>query len=316
VNRVSRLGRAPAAAAAAILIWSTNAAAAGAALRGLTVTQVLALQFGGACATLAAARALSSTRRGGDAAARMSLNVPVAVVAVAGLAGTMALQYVAFALAPLVAANAIAYAWPLIVAAWLGVARGSRRPLALALAGFAGVLLLFAARDGGAGGGSAPLAGYVAALGSAVAMAGYTLSAGRVATRATDLVLLGAAVGAAVAIPAAVAQGASWSHGWAVALGLYIGIGPVAVGWGLWTFAMADPDAARLAPLGYATPLLSTCVLLATGQRLAPLALLGCALIVLCATGVVVDALRPATDLADAPRAKCPPYRGHAAARS
>jgi hypothetical protein len=86
------------------------------------------------------------------------------------------------------------------------------------------------------------------------------LSAGRVATRATDLVLLGGAPGAAVAIPAAVVQGGSWSHGWAVALGRY-GIAPVALDAGLWTFAVAAPDAPRLAPIGYATPLLSTWVL-------------------------------------------------------
>jgi len=51
-------------------------------------------------------------------------------VAVLGLAGTMTLQYVAFALAPLVAANAIAYSWPLMVAAGVGVTHGSRRPIA------------------------------------------------------------------------------------------------------------------------------------------------------------------------------------------
>ncbi len=65
----------------------------------------------------------------------------------------------------------------------------------------------------------------------------------------------------------------------------------MAAGYGLWTLAMANPVGPRLAPAAYATPLLSTGLLLATGQRLSPLGLLGCALIVLCAAGVVFRAL-------------------------
>lgn len=139
------------AAAAAIVIWSTNAAAGGAALRGLTVIQVLALQFGGACVTLALARAIQTRREHrASAPVRGRPSRGSIAVAVLGLAGTMTLQYVAFALAPLVAANAIAYSWPLMVAAGVGVTHGSRRPIALAMVGFAGVLLLFATRGGGA----------------------------------------------------------------------------------------------------------------------------------------------------------------------
>ncbi len=127
------------AAAAAIVIWSTNAAAGGAALRGLTVIQVLALQFGGACVTLALARAIQTRREHrASAPVRGRPSRGSIAVAVLGLAGTMTLQYVAFALAPLVAANAIAYSWPLMVAAGVGVTHGSRRPIALAMVGFAG----------------------------------------------------------------------------------------------------------------------------------------------------------------------------------
>jgi len=59
---------------------------------------------------------------------------------------------------------------------------------------------------------------------------------------------------------------------------------------------MAHPLGERLAPLAYATPLLSTGLLLATGHRLSPLGLVGCGLIVVCASGCVLDALdrRPA----------------------
>lgn len=44
-----------------------------------------------------------------------------------------------------------------------------------------------------------------------------------------------------------------------------LGLGPMAAGYALWTRAMSGGGADRLSPLGYATPLLSTTILLATG---------------------------------------------------
>lgn len=283
-----RSGWAAAAAGGAIVLWSLNAAAAGAALTHLSVLQVLALQFGGAFVTLLIAR-----RVRGDPVRRSALLHPqTLLIGAVGLAGTIVLQYVAFATAPLVAANAIAYAWPLLAVAWTALAPGGRRvPLLLAVVGFGGVVLLFAARGTDGPSGSAPLLGYAAALGSAVAMAGYTISAGRTHARASDLLLAGTGIGALGTVPAALAQGGSWSPGWAVALGLSIGVAMMAGGYGLWTLAMANPVGIRLAPAAYATPLLSTGLLLATGQRLAPLGLLGCGLILLCAVGVGLDAI-------------------------
>jgi len=297
VTALARGGRGAAvtSAGAAIAIWSLNAAAGGAALAELTVLQVLALQFGGAFVTLAAARAL----RRRDATARSGFPSPRAIgIGVVGLTGTMVLQYVAFATAPLVAANAIAYAWPLLAAAWIALApgaRGSRATLGLAALGFCGVVLLFGARDGSgtASAGGAPWLGYVAALGSAAAMAGYTLTAGRSGARTSDLLLTGTGAGVLVTAPAALLQGAPWSPAWAVALALGIGIVMLALGYGLWTHAMSHPAGARLAPAAYATPLLSTGLLLATGHRLGPLGLLGCALILASVAGVVLDAVRP-----------------------
>ncbi|MGI8593136.1 MAG: DMT family transporter [Solirubrobacteraceae bacterium] len=280
---------ASAAACGAIAIWSLNALAGGAALAHLTVLQVLSLQFGGAFVVLAIARGLRPGRTA--ATVRPTLVIAIGVV---GLTGTIAMQYLAFATAPLVAANAIAYAWPLLAVAWNAVippARGSRASLALAVVGFGGVVLLFAARDGAGAAGSAPVLGYVAALLSALAMAGYTLTAGRSGARTSDLLLVGTGAGALGTLPAALLEGAAWSPVWAVALSLGIGVAMMALGYGLWTRAMADPVGVRLAPAAYLTPLLSTALLLATGERLSPLGLLGCALIVLCATGAVFDVM-------------------------
>lgn len=286
-----RPGPAVAAAGGAVAIWSLNAAAGGAALAHLTVLQVLALQFGGAFLVLALGRALRGGEPATEAAAARARVIAIGVV---GLTGTITLQYLAFATAPLVAANAIAYAWPLLAAAWIALAPGaggSRVTLALAVVGFGGVVLLFAARGGAGSAESAPLIGYVAAAGSAVAMAGYTLTAGRSGARTSDLLLAGTAAGALGTVPAALLEGAPWSPFWAVALGIGIGVAMMAVGYGLWTRAMANPVGARLAPAAYATPLLSTGLLLATGQRLSAVGLLGCALIVVCAAGVLLGAL-------------------------
>jgi len=102
------------AAGGAVAVWSTNAVAAGAALQELTVAQVLALQFAAATTLLAITRALEDPKRPTGDESRPRLTGRAATVSVVGLAGTIALQYLAFATAPLVAANAIAYAWPLV----------------------------------------------------------------------------------------------------------------------------------------------------------------------------------------------------------
>lgn len=279
-------GRPAVAAGGAVAVWSTNALAAGAALQELSVLQVLALQFAAATAVVLAARRVG---RGAGRSPRLP-SLRAGVVGVVGLAGTIALQYVAFATAPLVAANAMAYAWPLLVAAWAAImarGRASRASLLLALVGFAGVIMIFAQRGLGGADGEAPLLGYAAALGSALAMAWYTLAVGRTGGSRSDLLLVATGAGAVVTVPLALLEGGSWSAPLALALALYTGLGPMAAGYALWTLAMSHPAGPRLAPIAYATPLLSTAVLLASGQRLSTIGLLGCALIVVCAAGVL-----------------------------
>ena len=164
--------------------------------RRVSVSQVLALQFGGAFLVLACFRILVPTTRAPTSTGRRGR---LALIGAVGLPGTMVLQCPAFAVAPLVAANAIAYAWPLMAAAWTALApgkRGSRASLVLAVVGFGGVILPFASRQDGGQAGSASVIGYIAALGSAVAMAGYTLTAGRSGARTNDLLLLGTGAGA------------------------------------------------------------------------------------------------------------------------
>ena len=137
---------------------------------------------------------------------------------------------------------------------------------------------------------------YAAAAGGAVLLwATNALAAGGAPGSRGDLLLV-ATPPAAATIPLAAAQGGPWSPASAVALGLYTGIGPMAAGYALWTYAASHPAGARLAPLAFATPLLSTLVLVAAGERLSPLGFVGCALIVVCAGGVLLDRNRLAPE--------------------
>jgi drug/metabolite transporter (DMT)-like permease len=62
----------------------------------------------------------------------------------------------------------------------------------------------------------------------------------------------------------------------------------VAGGFLLWSVAMSGDGAKTLAPLGYATPLLSTALLLLFGETLGPGALLGSALVLVSSIGVLI----------------------------
>ncbi len=290
------------AALVAILFWSTNALAAKFALADLGVVQVLALQFAGATATLATIRAGSGrgtsaaprANRSSEAVRRPSPVSSGVLVGVVGLTGTIFLQYLAFATAPIVEANVVAYGWPLFAALWAALAYRSRQTLAgvpLAIVGFAGVALIlgpgtsFASTDGGT-------AGYVAALASAVCMAFYTIMSGSLRAPVGTFLLPAAALGMVFALALCVAGLAPWvwmsaSLG-AWAASVYAGVGPMAGGFLLWGLAMSGGGAKRLGPLGYATPLLSTVLLLLFGETFTSTTLFGALLILVCSIGVVV----------------------------
>lgn len=67
----------------------------------------------------------------------------------------------------------------------------------------------------------------------------------------------------------------------------YIGLGPMAAGYTLWTRAMAGGGADRLGPIGDATLMLSTALLLVAGAPAGTGTLVGVALVVACSLGVL-----------------------------
>lgn len=156
----------------------------------------------------------------------------------------------------------------------------------LAVLGFLGVASIFLDHEA-VGGGAA--IGYVIAVGSATCMAFYTVAAGRIVASVADVLLPATIVGALLAMAGALLQGMPWPPGAQWWPAIYIGLGPMAAGCGLWTYAMADRRAERLSPIGYLTPLLSTILLLVAGQPFTTSTLAGAALILVCSAGVLIN---------------------------
>lgn len=284
---------------AAVALWATNALAAKFALVELGVAQVLALQFGGAAVVLAALRALRLWRGKKEGCARRTPAsrrevVGGVCIGVVGLTGTIFLQYLAFATVPIVEANVLAYGWPLFAALWAAVVYRSRRALAgvpLAVVGFAGVAVILGS-GGGLGSGDGEITGYAAALASAGCMTFYTVMVGRSRVPMENLLLFATAFGAMCVLAPCIIGLAPWSwpasspRAWA--LSVYAGVGPMAGGFLLWSRAMSGDGAKRMAPLGYATPLLSAVLLVLFGETFTAYTLLGASLVLVCSIGVLV----------------------------
>jgi drug/metabolite transporter (DMT)-like permease len=263
--------------AGAIALWSTNAMVARYLLADHPLPLVQFLQFAGASLAFLAIRPLTS----GEPIAGRDMPA-LALFGFIGLVGTMVLQYLAFALMPVVEANLIAYAWPLMVAAAVIAAGRTRRPLLLAgsaAVGFVGVgLVMTGGREATLFSGS--IAGYAAALGSALCMAFYTLAVGRHGASADRMLLPSALLGTVGTLLWCLHDGVAWSMGAEVLLGLYLGAGPMGLGYYFWSCAMQHDPEGRTALAGYLTPVASTALLGLAGERLTAVAALGGVLVV------------------------------------
>jgi drug/metabolite transporter (DMT)-like permease len=298
----------------AVALWATNALVGKTLLANHPVSQVQFLQFCGAALVFALIRLFPSPLVGEGGSARSAETdegcwtdrrrrqagapligrlrrhlLPQAekgalavAVGFVGLVGTMVLQYVAFASMPVIEANLVAYTWPLMVAAALIVLGRPRRPLLLGLAaalGFAGVALVIS-------GGRAhawfegDLAGYAAAFGSALCMAFYSLAVGRLAVSPDRLLLPSALVGVALTFAWCLHDGARGVAGLDLLLCLYLGAGPMGLGYYLWSRAMSLDRDGRLAVVAYLTPIASTLLLALHGERLSMPALAGAILVI------------------------------------
>ncbi len=248
--------------ATAILMWSLLALLTTSAA-GIPPFELLTLSFGiGGALGLALL-----ARRGAWRALRQPW--PVWLLGVGGLFGYHALYFVALARAPAVEASLIAYLWPLLIVLFSGLLPGERLrapQLIGALLGLAGAWLLV-----GGGAAFAPraeyLPGYLAALGCAFTWSGYSVlnrRCGAVPSEAVVGFCLATALAGGVCHVVFEATVVPDARQWlAIAL---LGLGPVGAAFFVWDHGTKRGEIQLLGVLSYATPLLSTLLLLAAGR--------------------------------------------------
>ncbi|HEX2136800.1 MAG TPA: EamA family transporter [Microvirga sp.] len=214
---------------------------------------------------------------------------------VGGLFGYHALYFAALRLAPPAEAGLINYLWPLLIVLFSALLPGERlrgAHVAGALLGFLGVIVLIA------GGGSLDarpeyLPGYACAFACAFVWSGYSVLSRRFGEVPSDAVAGFCLATAALSLlchllfestvwPADLTQ-------WLAVLGL--GIGPVGAAFYVWDIGVKRGDIRLLGVASYASPVLSTLILVLAGYAEPTLALgLACTLIVL---GALVATLAP-----------------------
>lgn len=275
-------------AAGAVALWSTNALVGKSLLTSYPVSLVQFLQFVGAALVFVVIRLMfrenvrpeNALPKDTVTVAKAAL-VPVSVGFI-GLVGTMVLQYIAFASMPVIEANLVAYTWPLMVAAAVIVLEHPRRPVLLGLTaaiGFVGVALVIS------GGREASwfqgnLIGYLAAFGSALCMAFYSIFVGRLAASPDRLLLPSALIGVVLTLLWCVHDGFVWPTGAGLLLGLYLGAGPMGLGYYFWSHALKLESGGKVAVVAYLTPIASTLLLTLSGERLTMTAIAGAVLVI------------------------------------
>lgn len=263
----------------AVLMWALLAlltAASGA----VPPFQLLALTFGIATIVGAAASAL----RGG-LPGHLRQPWPVWLLGVGGLFGYHMFYFLALRNAPAVEASLIAYLWPLLLVVLSALLPGERLRwyhLAGCVLGLAGAALLVT-RGAGLDLDARHGLGYLSALACALIWAGYSIGSRRCGQVATDAVVGFCAVTAVLAVPChLVFETTVWPDGWGQWLAvLALGVGPVGAAFFAWDLGVKRGDIQALGAISYASPLLSTLLLIAAGLTpLDEVVMVACLLIV------------------------------------
>jgi len=211
------------------------------------------------------------------------------LLGVVGLFGYHALYFAALQLAPPAEANLVNYLWPLLIVLLSAPLAGERLAwphLSGALMGLAGVALLAFSR-GLSFSGSYAL-GYALALGCAFTWSLYSVLSRRFGETPTDAITAFCAASAALSLLCHLLfERTVWPASTAAWLAvLALGLGPAGSAFYLWDHAVKRGDIRALGALSYATPILSTALLIVCGVAEPTIALLLAALLVTAGAGL------------------------------
>lgn len=206
----------------------------------------------------------------------------VLAVGVYGLLGFHLALFAALQTAPAIQANLINYLWPLLLVLLAPLfikTKLTLRQVLAAVIGFVGAALAIASGGNLSGGFEI---GYLYAFAAAIIWATYSLMTKRLGNFSTASVGTFALVSGLLSIlghfllePAAVISPNDW---WLL---LLMGLGPLGGAFYLWDYALKNGSAQRVGLISFATPLLSTTLLiLSTGTTPSPLLLASAALII------------------------------------
>lgn len=200
-----------------------------------------------------------------------SLRQPPVVWAlgVAGLFGYHALYFFALRLAPPAEASLVNYLWPLLVVVFAALLPGERlylHHIGGTVLGLTGTVLLMVGK-GHVALDARALAGCAAAASAAIVWASYSVLSRRFASVPSDTVAGFCLATAALATTAHLLFEATvWPATmmqWCAIVAL--GLGPVGLAFYVWDHGMKRGDIKVLGALSYATPVLSTLILIVTG---------------------------------------------------
>ena len=254
--------------AIAPLLWATLALLTTYA-QPLPAFELVAMTFAVAFLLVLGKWVFEAARGGPSVASRFRLPLPAWLIGVGGLFLYHVFYFNALARAPAVEASLICYLWPLLIVLFSAFLPGERlKPVHIlgGLCGLAGAGLLVT-KGQGFGFEPAYALGYLAALACAFTWSIYSLLNRRMAAVPSDAVgvYCGATALLGLVCHLIFETWVTPTIGNAAAI-LLLGIGPVGAAFFVWDHGVKRGDIQALGSLAYASPLISTLLLILAGR--------------------------------------------------
>ncbi|MBK8158446.1 MAG: EamA family transporter [Rhodospirillaceae bacterium] len=285
----SAIRRATLIGAIAVLLWATLALFTS-STGAVPPFQLMAMTFAIAFLFAGMKWLRDAAVKGRSAFAFLRQPWPVYALGIGGLFLYHLFYFVALDHAPAVEASLIAYLWPLLIVLFSALLPGEKlywQHVVGALIGMGGAVILLVYRDqDGSTDPTQPIGsalGYGAALACAFTWSIYSVLSRRFGSAPTDLVGAFCGVTALLGfISHLLVETTVWpADQWEWLAILALGLGPVGAAFFVWDYGVKKGDIKALGAISYASPLISTLLLILTGKATASLAiLLGCLAIV------------------------------------